>query len=145
MHEYGLCEPIVQAVERRAAGRPVSRARVRVGALHRVSRPAMEQAFAFAAEGTVADGAALDLVIVPAEISCAACGHTGTTDDPMSLCPACGAADVALVGGDDLILESIQLAAADPSPADPASGPPADQPGPATAQAPGSAAGQRGP
>jgi hydrogenase nickel incorporation protein HypA/HybF len=121
MHEYGLCEPIVQAVERRAAGRRVARARVRVGAMHRVAPPSMEQAFALATEGTTAEGAALDLVIVPAEISCAACGHTGTSDDPMSLCPACGSAEVALAGGDDLILESIQLVA----PAEPAApGPP---------------------
>jgi hydrogenase nickel incorporation protein HypA/HybF len=111
MHEYGLCEPIVQAVERRAAGRPVARVRVRVGALHRVAGPAMDQAFTLAAEGTVADGADIDLVIVPVVVSCAACGLSGTSDDPLSLCPVCGAADIELSGGDDLILESIQLAA----------------------------------
>lgn len=127
MHEYGLCEPIVAAVERRAAGRQVTRARVRAGALHRVDRPSMEQAFALATEGTVAEGAGLDLVIVPAAVSCAACGHTAATDDPLSLCPACGSADVALAGGDDLILESIQLAA----PAQPtAARPPDGAPGP---------------
>ncbi len=126
MHEYGLCEPIVQAVERRAAGRRVERARVRAGALHRIAPPSMEQAFALATEGTVAEGAGLDLVIVPAEISCAACGHTGATDDPLSLCPACGSADVAVAGGDELVLESIQLAA----PAEPAApGPPTGAPG----------------
>lgn len=126
MHEYGLCEPIVGAVEFRAAGRRVTRARVRVGALHRVAPPAMEQAFALAAEGTAAEGAELDLVIVPAEISCAACGHAGTSDDPIRLCPECGSADVALAGGDDLILESIEIAAPVESAAP---GPPPGAPG----------------
>jgi hydrogenase nickel incorporation protein HypA/HybF len=112
MHEFGLCEPIVAAVERRAAGRPVARVRVRVGALHRVAGPSMDQAFALAAEGTVADGAEMDLVIVPLSVSCRACGHTGASDDPLTLCPACGSADIELSGGDDLLLESIQLAPA---------------------------------
>ena len=110
MHEYGLCEPIVAAVERRAAGRHVERARVRAGALHRVVPAAMDQAFSLAAQGTVADGADPDLVIVPARLRCRACGHTGTSDDPLTLCPACGRADVELSGGDELILESIQFA-----------------------------------
>lgn len=119
MHEFGLCEPIVAAVERRAAGRPVERVRVRVGALHRVAGPAMDQAFALAAEGTVADGADVDLIVVPLSIHCGACGHDGTTEDPLSLCPACGSADIAISGGDDLVLESIQLAPAGQAPAEP--------------------------
>ncbi|MQA85704.1 MAG: hydrogenase maturation nickel metallochaperone HypA [Streptosporangiales bacterium] len=110
MHEYGLCESILEAVERRASGRRVARVRVRVGALHRVVPPAMDQAFALAAEGTVADGAAVDLVTVPVRVSCLACGHAGDSDDPLSLCPACGAAELELAGGDELVLESIQLA-----------------------------------
>ena len=36
LHELGLCEGVLQAVERRAAGRRVTRVRVRVGAQHRV-------------------------------------------------------------------------------------------------------------
>ena len=116
MHEFGLCEPIVAAVERRAAGRRVERVRVRVGALHRVAGPSMDQAFALAAEGTVADGAEMDLVIIPLSVSCAACGQAGTSDDPLSLCPVCGSADIEMSGGDDLVLESIQLAPAADAP-----------------------------
>lgn len=110
MHEYGLCESILDAVERRAQGRGVTRVRVRVGALHRVIPPAMDQAFALAAEGTVADGAAVELVTVPVRVTCAACGHAGESTDALELCPACGDAGLARSGGDDLVLESIELA-----------------------------------
>ena len=65
MHELGLCEGILEAVERRAAGRRVTRVRVRVGAQHRVVSSAFEQSFALVSQGTVADGAAVDLVVVP--------------------------------------------------------------------------------
>lgn len=106
-----MCESILEAVERRASGRRVTRVRVRVGALHRVVPPSMDHAFALAAEGTVADGAAVEVVTVPVRVNCRACGHADDSDDPLGLCPACGGADLELSGGDDLVLESIQLAA----------------------------------
>lgn len=114
MHEYGLCESIVGAVERRARGRAVRRVRVRVGALHRVVPPAMDQAFALAAEGTVADGAAVDLITVPVRLHCSACGHVGESTEALALCPACGGAALETSGGDDLVLEWIELAERSP-------------------------------
>ena len=109
MHELGLCESFLEAVERRAAGRPVSGIRVRVGALHRVVDAAFAQAFALVSEGTVADGATVEVVTVPARLTCADCGGTTDAATPLPVCPACGAPDPALAGGDELILESIRL------------------------------------
>lgn len=109
MHEFGLCEAILESVERRAAGRKVARVRVRIGTLHRVVEPALEQAFSLVAIGTVAENAAVDLVVIPARARCDGCGAEAEVSDPLAVCPACGSLDVALSGGDDLILESIQL------------------------------------
>ena len=67
MHEVSLGEAILDAVERRAAGRKVRRVRVRVGTLNRVVGPALDQGFALVSEGTVAEGAVLDIVEVPGE------------------------------------------------------------------------------
>jgi hydrogenase expression/formation protein HypC len=75
MHELGLCEGIVEAVERRAAGRRVARVRVRIGALHQVVPSALDQAFELVAGGTTAEGAAVDLVVTPVRVGCRACGH----------------------------------------------------------------------
>jgi hydrogenase nickel incorporation protein HypA/HybF len=36
MHEYGMCDGIVDAIQRRAAGRRVARVKVRVGVMHRI-------------------------------------------------------------------------------------------------------------
>ena len=113
MHELGLCEAIVAAVERRAAGRRVTGVRVRVGVLHGVVAPALAQAFELAAAGTVAEGAAIDLVVPPLRVTCAACGHMAWVREPLPACPACGATDLGLHGGDELLLESIRLAAPD--------------------------------
>jgi hydrogenase nickel incorporation protein HypA/HybF len=110
VHEIGLAEAILEAVEKRAEGRPVARAKVRAGALLRVVEPAMDQAFHLVTEGTIAEGAAIDLVVTPARISCRSCGHKDDALDPLALCPACGGGDVDLTGGDQLVLESIEIA-----------------------------------
>lgn len=109
MHEFGLCEAILEAVERRAAGRQVQRVRVRVGTLHRVAEPALDQAFSMVATGTVADGAAVDLIVIPVRATCSSCGAVTESEDVVAVCPACGAVEPDMVGGDELTLESIQL------------------------------------
>lgn len=67
MHEFGLCEGILDAVERRAAGRPVAGVRVHVGEALRVAAPALDQAFTLVSEGTVAEGARIEMVEVDGE------------------------------------------------------------------------------
>jgi hydrogenase nickel incorporation protein HypA/HybF len=108
MHEYGIAAAILEAVERCAAGRPVRRARVRAGVLLRISEPALSQAFIMISDGTVADGAHLELTIDPVRLACRSCGRTSTSDDLRAACPGCGGTDVEAEGGDGLTLESIQ-------------------------------------
>ncbi len=112
VHELGMCEAVLQAVERRAAGRQVDSIRLRVGTLHRVVPEAMDQAFELVAAGTVAEGATIDLVTVPARTSCRSCGEQAEVEEPDALCPPCGSTDVDLEGGDELTLESLELATA---------------------------------
>jgi hydrogenase nickel incorporation protein HypA/HybF len=109
VHELGLCEGILDAVQRRAAGRRVTRVRVRVGAQHRVVPSAFDQSFALVSQGTVADGAAVDLVVVPVRVKCVECGHEAEAADPLAACPACGGLDLESTGGDELILEAIHV------------------------------------
>jgi hydrogenase nickel incorporation protein HypA/HybF len=112
MHEIGLAEAVLEAVEKRAEGRRVARAKVRAGALLRVVEPAMDQAFRLVAEGSVAENAAIDLVVTPARLTCRVCGHQDGVYDPLAVCPACGGGEVDLTGGDELVLESIEIAEA---------------------------------
>ena len=110
MHELGIAGAVLRAVERRAAGRRVRRARVRAGALLHISAPALNQAFITVSDGTVADGAHLDVVIEPARIGCRSCGRTTTSDRMLAICPACGGTHMDLQSGDGLVLEAVQFA-----------------------------------
>lgn len=108
MHELGLCQAIVGAVERRAGSRPVAHVRVHVGRLHHVHPEAFEQSFTMAAVGTIAADATADLVLLPVRAECRCCGTQSESDDQPQACPACGATDVETVGGNELMLESIE-------------------------------------
>jgi hydrogenase nickel incorporation protein HypA/HybF len=108
MHELGLCEDIVAAVERRANGRAVARFRVQVGRLHHVHPEAFEQSIEMAAAGGPAEGAVAELVLVPVRARCTACGHETESDELIMSCAECGSMDVELCGGEELVLESIE-------------------------------------
>jgi hydrogenase nickel incorporation protein HypA/HybF len=70
----------------------------------------MAQAFELVAVGTEADGAAVEVVTVPATVSCRDCGTASQSVDQLAVCPRCGGADVEVTGGDELILESVRYA-----------------------------------
>jgi hydrogenase nickel incorporation protein HypA/HybF len=107
MHEFGLAEGVLSTVRQRAAGRKVAGLRVRFGVKHAVDAESMAQAFALVAEGTEAAGATVDLVTVPATLTCRDCGFSAETTDLLAVCPRCDGSDVELAGGDEMVLESI--------------------------------------
>lgn len=110
MHEIGMCEGLVHLIAQRAAGRPVSDVRVRVGVRHAVLDDAFDQAFALVAEGTAAQGAAVDLVITPVTVACRGCDRRSESMDPLAVCAWCRSSDVDISGGEELVLESIRFA-----------------------------------
>lgn len=62
-----MCHAVLQAVERRAAGRRVERIGVRCGTDLAVVPEVFEQGFQVLAQGGVADGATTDVEIVPGD------------------------------------------------------------------------------
>lgn len=105
-----MCEAIVDAAVREARGRRVRGVRVRVGG-HAVDPGVVEQGFRMAAAGTVAQDAALDLVMEPPTARCGGCGAESPVTDAARLvaCPRCGGVDVEVAGHDDVVVESITL------------------------------------
>jgi hydrogenase nickel incorporation protein HypA/HybF len=143
MHEMSYCEGVLEAVERRAAGRRVDRIGVRIGAVHRVVADAFEQSFQIAAAGGPAAQASTEVVVVPVQGHCMQCRHDFESGDPEPACPACGSLEVAASGGDEVILAWLQYAA----PVDAEAGPGtdrADAPVPAHTHADDGAAARHG-
>jgi hydrogenase nickel incorporation protein HypA/HybF len=108
MHEFGLCEGVLEAVQTRAAGRQVAGVRVRCGVRHAVDPASMAQAFTMIAAGTEAADATLEVVTVPATVTCRDCGTAAESHDLLPACPHCKSTNVDMSGGDDLVLESVR-------------------------------------
>lgn len=109
MHEMAITQSVVDAVCEHAAGRRVHSVKVEVGALCAVVPDAMQFCFELATEGTIADGARLDLAVAPARAHCRTCGAGFALPDPILLCP-CGSADVEVLSGRDLKILSMEVA-----------------------------------
>ncbi len=111
MHEVGLVDGIVEAVQRRAGDRPVARIRVRIGSLHRAHHGPMDQALELVVAGTPLEGVEMELIQVPVTMTCRSCAAVTTGDEIEAVCAACGGTSLDHEGGDELTLESIEYAA----------------------------------
>jgi hydrogenase nickel incorporation protein HypA/HybF len=110
MHELAIAESVVEAVAERVADARVTRVVLEVGALACVEPEAIRFCFAATAQGTVVEGAALELVEIAARARCRTCGAQDVAVDPrIPLCP-CGSADLDLVDGSQLRVRAVEVA-----------------------------------
>ena len=108
MHELAIAENIVDLVCDRADGRPVRRVTVRIGKLTAVVPQAMLFCFDLATEGTVAEGARLEIEERAGAARCRSCGARVELPDPILLCP-CGSADLDVTAGRELQVVSMEV------------------------------------
>jgi hydrogenase nickel incorporation protein HypA/HybF len=109
MHELSLSSAIVATALRHAGGARVVAVRVRVGALRQAVPEALEFAFELVARETACAGARLEQERVPAVLACGECGEAHEVREPPLLCRSCGSADVEVVTGNELEIESIEV------------------------------------
>jgi hydrogenase nickel incorporation protein HypA/HybF len=108
MHEMAITQSVVDAVCEHAAGRRVHSVKLEVGELCAVVPDSMLFCFELATQGTVADGAFLDLDMQPGAARCRTCQRTFDLHDLILLCP-CGSADVEVLAGRDLRILSMEV------------------------------------
>jgi hydrogenase nickel incorporation protein HypA/HybF len=109
MHELSIAEAIAAVADRHARGRRVSRIEVSVGHLRQVVPSALSFAFELVVQGSALEGAELVLEEVPAAGRCRACGAESRLDGFPLICPACGGADLEVVAGEELRVESLDV------------------------------------
>jgi hydrogenase nickel incorporation protein HypA/HybF len=101
-----ITQSVVDAVCEHAAGRRVCSVKLEIGALCAVVPDSMQFCFELATEGTVADGARLDLDAAGAPA--AHLYQEFELHDLILLCP-CGSADVEVLAGRDLKILSMEV------------------------------------
>lgn len=110
MHEMAIATGLLRQVLAAAEAHDVERVEevhVTCGVLRLVVPEALRAAFEVLSEGTAAAGAKLEVTAEPAKARCRKCGEFFEAGIRQFACPACGQADVDIVGGDDIVLTSI--------------------------------------
>jgi hydrogenase nickel incorporation protein HypA/HybF len=110
MHEFSIASAVVDTAVKHAQGRRVTAVTVRSGRLRQVVPDSLAFAFEILARETVCEGAALEHEVVPARLHCAACAREWEIELPVFRCRFCGTAEVTVVSGEELEVESIEVA-----------------------------------
>jgi hydrogenase nickel incorporation protein HypA/HybF len=109
MHEFSVASAVVDTAVRHAGGRRVTVVSVTCGRLRQVVPDSLEFAFGILTRDTLCEGARLELTIVPPRLHCDACGREWEIELPVFRCLTCGTADVTVVTGEELEVESIEV------------------------------------
>jgi hydrogenase nickel incorporation protein HypA/HybF len=99
------------ATEVGKAGHPgrVVRLELIVGRLSGVHADALRFGFEMLSPGTLAEGAELQIAQPDAVVQCQACGAHQPVAELILHCPACGSGQITIAGGQDLLLQTIEL------------------------------------
>jgi hydrogenase nickel incorporation protein HypA/HybF len=109
MHELAIAESMVAIANGHANGRRVTGVEIKVGHLRQVVPSALRFAFELVATGTAVEGAELRIEEVPAAGVCRACGAQSVLESFPLTCAACGGLDMEVTGGEELLVDWLEL------------------------------------
>ena len=112
MHEMGIISGVLDAVNasaREAGATKVLVVSLRVGVMTEAIPDALQFAFEALGEGTLCEGATLDIQMVEPTSLCLECANEFTHDRFHRACPACGSYETALLSGRELEIASIEV------------------------------------
>jgi hydrogenase nickel incorporation protein HypA/HybF len=112
MHELSVCIALldqVQSLAREHQATRVERIVLRIGPLSGVEAPLLENAYALAAAGSIAERAVLDIETAPVVVRCRDCGAETRAEPNRLVCGDCGGFRTNLVSGDEMLLAHLEL------------------------------------
>jgi hydrogenase nickel incorporation protein HypA/HybF len=112
MHELGIAEAVLTAIQKEAARYPDSRvtsAGIRIGELAGVDASALRFAFEAIVEGTEFETLRLEIEFFPRRQNCRGCGQDFEVQDYDLQCPNCHSLESDCIGGDELDLAFVEV------------------------------------
>lgn len=112
MHEMSLCEGVREVIEDQArthAVTAVRRVRLEIGRFSGVEKDALAFAFDVVMRGSVAEGAALEMIDIPGRATCFDCAREVEIEDRLDPCPNCGSGRLMPVGGDEMRIKDLEV------------------------------------
>lgn len=118
MHELAVCEAVLQEVLALAGSHGayrIGRIGLTIGPLAGVEPALLLHAFPLVAAGTLCAAAVVEIRTAPVRVECSLCGVRSAARANRLLCADCGSWRVAVIGGDEMLLSSVELFGATPS------------------------------
>ncbi|MFO0910793.1 MAG: hydrogenase maturation nickel metallochaperone HypA [Isosphaeraceae bacterium] len=112
MREWNLIDQVLRRIEqeRRSTGAVrISAIRVRIGERSGVDPVALLELFERLAQGTVAQGAYIQIERIALEAGCGQCGSRFRVVSCQISCPYCGSRRTRIVAGEEFVLESLTV------------------------------------
>lgn len=112
MHEMSIAEGIVDIALDTAKenhGQKVKSIQVQIGRLSGVEPDALHFCFDAVTKGTIAEGARLDIEVVPIKGQCLECNHEFSVENYLFRCPQCESTVVHVSSGRELRVLSIDI------------------------------------
>ena len=112
MHELAICESLLGLIEETAKAQDfhrVTRVRLEVGPFSGVEIEALRFGFDVVARGSLAEAAALDIVVTEGEVWCFDCNNAVALADRLEGCPKCGGYQLRVTGGKELRIKDLEV------------------------------------
>ncbi len=112
MHEMSIAQNIVEIVEQEMVEHGIEQIKavnIAVGKLAAVAVEQLAFCFSMIINDSKLAGAVLNVREVPLTYRCKACGKELTAEDIALTCPSCGADEMEMVSGRDLVVESLEV------------------------------------
>lgn len=112
MHEMSLAEGVLQLVEdtaRRESANRVKLVVLEIGRLSSVEPEALKFCFEAVTHGSIAQGAALEILATPGAGWCMQCAETVPMTELYGACPNCGSHQVQPTGGTEMRVKEIEI------------------------------------
>jgi hydrogenase nickel incorporation protein HypA/HybF len=103
-----ITQDLVLLLSEECKGHKVSRVVLEIGKLSAVLPDAVRFCFDLCTEGTIAEGAVLEIVETPGLGRCRACGLDVALERPFGRC-SCGSSDLAFLAGEELRLKEVEV------------------------------------
>lgn len=113
MDERELAGQVLAAVDAAAyrnSATKITAVHLAVGGRRVFDLDRLQEVFAVAARGTVAEGAVLSVKVLPVRHHCRNCGHDFEGSRADTPCPECGQPHTDMIGGEELRLLEMELA-----------------------------------
>lgn len=112
MHELSLTQNLIDIAEehaRREGATVISSLTLEIGALSGVIPEAVEFAFEACTKGTLAEGARLEILQIPAIGRCMECDEECALESLTDACPECGSYALEVLTGQEMTLTEMEV------------------------------------